>query len=293
MRKPATQKLPDGVSALVTGDMPDIKSTAKLQNIDVVVHAMNPAYTNAAWTTHVPAMMASAIEIALSLNACLMFPGNVYNFGEDMPKTPKMLDESTLQRPTTVKGKLRVDAELALKHATQTSDLRAVVIRAGDFFGSGTGSMFDQVTVSKIKKGRFTHSGPLDVVTPWAYLPDLAQTFVRAAERRDELEKFEVLHFAGHQINGHDWLGVLQSLAVANGWVANGQLLKTAALPWPVMRVIALFNPTLASVVEMRYLAKTPHALSNTRLRRLLGEEPHTPLAAAAERALADLGWLR
>ena len=290
MRKPATQKLPEGVSALVTGELPDARSTAKLHNVDVVVHAMNPAYTNAAWTTHVPAMMKSAIEIAQSLNACLMFPGNVYNFGADMPK---LLSESTPQRPTTVKGRLRADAELALRHATQTSDLRSVVIRAGDFFGSGTGSMFDQVTVSKIKKGTFTYSGPLDVATPWAYLPDLAQTFVRAAERRDQLEKFEVLHFAGHHISGHDWLAALLPLAAAHRWVPDGQALKTAALPWPVMRAIALFNPALASLVEMRYLAKTPHALDNTRLRRLIGEEPHTPLAAAAARALADLGLLR
>ena len=178
-RKPTTGKLPDGVSALVTGDSPCSRSTAKLHHVDVVVHAMNPAYTNAAWVAHVPAMMASNIEIAQSLNATLMFPGNVYNFGAGMPGS---LDETAAQIPTTVKGKLRVDVELELECATQTSELRATVIRAGDFFGGGHGSMFDQVTVSKIRKGTFTRSGPIDVRTPWAYLPDLAQTFVRVAE---------------------------------------------------------------------------------------------------------------
>jgi nucleoside-diphosphate-sugar epimerase len=289
LRKPATQKLPDGVYALVTGNSPSDRSTAKLQNVDVVIHAMNPAYTNPAWVAHVPAMMASSIEIAQSLNATLMFPGNVYNFGADMPKT---LDEASPQRPTTVKGKLRVDAERALERATQASALRAIVIRAGDFFGSGSGSMFDQVTVSKIKKGTFTHSGPIDVMTPWAYLPDLAQTFVRVAERRQELAAFEVLHFAGHTINGRDWLRALQPLARANGWLTDWPTLKTAALPWAVMRVMALFNPELASLVEMRYLQSTPHALDNTRLRKLIAAEPHTPLAKAAANALTELGWM-
>ena len=287
-RKPATEKLLDGVYALVTGDSPSARSTAKLQNVDVVVHATNPAYTNAAWVAHVSAMMASAIEIAQSLSATLMFPGNVYNFGADMPG---MLDESTAQIPTTVKGKLRVDVELALQHATQATALRAIVIRAGDFFGSGSGSMFDQVTVSKIRKGTFTHSGPIDVKTPWAYLPDLAQSFVRVAEHRQQLAEFEVLHFAGHAINGRDWLRALQPLATANGWLPDGQTLKTAVLPWPVMRVLALFNPEIASLVEMRYLHSTPHVLDNTRLRKLIGTEPHTPLAQAAANALTDLGW--
>ncbi|MGB4115517.1 MAG: sugar nucleotide-binding protein [Polaromonas sp.] len=289
-RKAAPAQWPAGVSALVTGDAPIEQSAAKLQSVDVVVHAMNPAYTNAAWTAQIPAMMTSAIEVAQALNATLMFPGNVYNFGANMPKR---LDESTAQNPTTVKGKLRVDAELALREATERTGLRAIVIRAGDFFGSGKGAMFDQVSVSKIKMGIFTHSGLLDVATPWAFLPDLAQTFVAVAEKRQQLAKFEVLHFAGHNINGHDWLGALQPLAEANKWVAHGQALKTSALPWPVMRVIALFNPTLASVVEMRYLQSTPHALDNTRLRKKIGTEPHTPLNQAAASALADLGLTR
>ncbi len=242
-RKAANTQLPAGVTPLVTGDTPIQQFAPKLQDVDVVIHAMNPAYTNAAWAAHVPAMMTSAVETARALNATLMFPGNVYNFGANMPK---LLDESTPYLPTTVKGKLRVDVELALRQATEQTSLRAVVIRAGDFFGTRGGSMFDQVTVSKIKKGTFTHSGPIDVATPWAYLPDLAQTFVLVADRRQLLPKFEVLHFAGHTVSGQDWLGALQPLAAANQWVANGQALKTAALPWPVMRLIALFNPTIS-----------------------------------------------
>jgi hypothetical protein len=42
----------------------------------------------------------------------------------------------------------------------------------------------------------------------------------------------------------------------------------------------------------MRYLWVTPHALDNTRLTGLIGPEPHTPLALAAQTALVDLGKL-
>lgn len=271
----------------MTGDTPIENFSTRLHNVDVVLHAINPAYTNAAWTAQAPVLLASAIAIAQSLNATLMFPGNVYNFGANMPR---VLNESTAQRPTTVKGKLRADMELGLHHAVQTSALRAVVIRAGDFFGSGRGSLFDQVTVSKIKKGIFTHAGPMGVATPWAYLPDLAQTFVQVAACRQQLAPMEVLHFAGHAINGHDWLNALQPLAVANGWIASGQTLKTAALPWQLMRVMGWFSPVFASLVEMRYLHATPHAFDNTRLRLRIGSEPHTPLAEAASSALAGLG---
>ena len=286
-RRAATQPALSGVTAWVTGKGAIDSTSTALQSVDVVIHAMNPAYTQAAWTTSQPAMMQDAIDLAQSLNALLMFPGNVYNFGAGMPE---QLNEDTPQRPTTVKGRLRMESELALRQATQASALRAVVIRAGDFFGSGRGAMFDQVTVSKIAKGVFTHAGPLNIATPWAYLPDLAQTFVQVAQRCHQLPQFEVLHFAGHTLSGHDWLAALQPLAVANEWVAPAQTLKTAALPWPVMRAIGWVSPSFASLVEMRYLHSTAHALDNRRLCKWIGSEPHTPLAVAAARALADLG---
>jgi len=44
--------------------------------------------------------------------------------------------------------------------------------------------------------------------------------------------------------------------------------------------------------MAMRYLWQTPIALDNRHLIDLIGREPHTPLAAALERSLADLGCL-
>ena len=78
--------------------------------------------------------------------------------------------------------------------------MRSVVLRAGDFFGSGTGSWIDQAIAKDLPRGRITWPGPLDVATPWAYLPDLARTLVRVAQERHRLAAFECLHFAGHHV---------------------------------------------------------------------------------------------
>ena len=61
-------------------------------------------------------------------------------------------------------------------------------------------------------------------------------------------------------------------------------------MPWPLIRLGAMFVPTWAALVEMRYLWSTPHALANDKLLALLGTEPHTRLPLAARTALADLG---
>jgi hypothetical protein len=72
------------------------------------------------------------------------------------------------------------------------SGVKSIVIRAGDFFGSGSGTWFDQAISKDLRKGVVTYPGPPDVPTAWAYLPDLARTFVAVAARRAQLGSFEL-----------------------------------------------------------------------------------------------------
>jgi nucleoside-diphosphate-sugar epimerase len=251
----------------------------------VVVHALSPAYTNAAWQAQVLPLTEGALSIASALNATLMVPGNVYNFGVAMPA---VLRENTPALARTVKGQVRIQMELLL----QKSGVRCIVIRAGDFFGSGTGSWFDTAMVKDIDKGMFTYPGVPDVSRSWAYLPDLGRTFVAVAQHRATMKPFEVFHFAGHGITGQRWQEVLTSVARAQGWLEPRAVLKMTKLPWTIIRFGALFSATWAALLEMRYLWQTQHALANDKLTLLIGPEPHTPLMLATQMALADLGFI-
>ena len=112
------------------------------------------------------------------------------------------------------------------------------------------------------------------------------------AERRAQLQTFEVFHFAGHVLTGQRWLDLLNPIARAQGWVRPDAQLRWKSMPWGVIRVGALFVPTWASLLEMRYLWNTPHALANDKLCALIVTEPHTPLVQAVEQSLRDLGLL-
>lgn len=259
---------------------------ALAQGASVVVHALNPAYTDEAWKAEALPMTEAAIDISRVLGATLMVPGNVYNFGAGMPG---VLREDTPQRAVTVKGQIRISLEAHI----QRSGVRAVVIRAGDFFGSGQGTWFDQAIVKDLRKGVFTYPGHRDKSTAWAYLPDLASTFVAVATRRTQLRPFEVLHFSGYTLNGQQWVDAISPIARAQRWIGPGALVTFRRLPWPLIRLGAWFVPTWAALVEMRYLWDTPHALDNRKLTALIGAEPHTPLPDAVQAALTDLGMLK
>lgn len=268
----------------LSSDLYDTAAVAQAaQSADVVVHALNPAYTHKAWQAQALPMAQAAVDITRALNATLMFMGNIYNFGGGMPA---VLREDTPQRAETVKGRIRI----AIEQLIQQSGVRAVVIRAGDFFGSGEGTWFDQVVVKDIRKGKFTYPGPPDVATAWAYLPDLARTFVRVAAQRAELGSFEVFHFAGNSVTARDWVAAITPIAQRQGWVAPGGAVKLGRLPWAFIRLGALVVPNWAALAEMRYLWDTPHALANDKLTALIGAEPRTDLTAAVAQALEDLG---
>ncbi len=260
---------------------------AQAQGAQVVVHALNPAYTHKAWREQAPVLMEAAIAVTRQLRATLMLPGNVYNFGEAMPP---VLREDTSQAATGFKGRMRVQLEQHLQAATRQGEMRAVVLRAGDFFGSGTGSWIDQAIAKDLPRGRITWPGPLDVATPWAYLPDLARTFVRVAQARERLAAFECLHFAGHHVTAQQWLHSFTAIAAEQGWLPDAGTLRVGQLPWPLLRVMGLVAPTFAALADMRYQWRTPHRLDNTRLRALIGDEPHTPFDQAVRQALVDLG---
>lgn len=290
-RKPRTDCLAATNVEWLDADLSDPAAlAARATGAQVVVHAMNPsAYTDAAWRAEAPGMMRAAIDVSRRLDALLMFPGNVYNFGAGMPA---VLHEATVQRPTTRKGELRVELEAQLVQAHASWGLRSVVVRAGDFFGSGHGSLLDLVIARQLRRGRVGLPGSQDVRTPWAYLPDLASTFERVARHHARLDGVQVFHFAGHALAGQDWREVLQAIARQAGWLRAGERAKVTHMPWRLIRAGGLFVPALASLAAMRYLWTTPHQLANERLTNLIGPEPHTPLPQAARQALEDLGWL-
>lgn len=259
----------------------------------VVVYAVNPVYTQ--WGRQLLPLARFGLDAAERLGALFMLPGNVYGYGEGMPA---VLREDTPMRPSTDKGHLRVALEDEIATRAHAGRLRAVVVRAGDFYGSGRGSWLDLAVVKSLAAGKLVYPGPLDLQHAWAYLPDLARAFVVVAERaaapgQGETPAFDTLNFAGHTLTGAQLLDTVEaaiadiSLVPASvtvrGWRRGG-------MPWGLIRVMGLVVPMMRAVAEMSYLWRVPHALDGTRLAARIGPLPETPPRQALRQALSELG---
>jgi len=275
LRRAPRAPLPAGVQ-LVQCDALDVAAlTAAGQGAQVIVHALNPDYTR--WATLLPPITAAVLAVARATGATLMLPGNVYNFGNQLPAR---LTEATPFAATHPKAAQRIALEAALADAAATG-VRSIVLRAGDFLGDA-GTWIDLAMAKGLARGRFTQMGPADLPHAWAWLPDLAQTFVAVAERRSALPAHAVLHVPGLTLTGAQ----LQQAFEA----ALGRPLAARHFPWPLLRLATPFSPMLRALFEMRYLWQRPHQLDGTRLQALLdGQVPQTPLDRMVQQCIAGM----
>lgn len=257
--------LAHGVSVIDCDVMDKANLIQACYGFDVIVNAVNPPYD--AWATTVPMITTNVIEAAKASGAIIMLPGNVYNYGAQMPES---LREDTVHQPTTRKGRIRVDMEQAHRDATKDG-VQTIVLRCGDFIeGVDTGNWFETYITSGVSKGKFMYPGRNDISHAWAYLPDMASALPLLAARREDFASFEEFGFDGFSATGRE-----MQIAIERH---IRQPLRRKYMPWGVIRVLALFRPMMREVLEMRYLWDTPHSVDGTKLSSIVGNFQRTTL---------------
>jgi nucleoside-diphosphate-sugar epimerase len=275
VRPGRAKALPRKVQAVEAVTRDDAVTAA--QGCDVVLNALNPVITE--WRKNALSLAYGAIAAAESSGATLLFPGSVWNYGRGMPA---VLDESTPMQPTTRKGGMRVEIEQRIREACE-GGMRAILLRAGDFFGGGSGSWFDLVIAKDIGRGRLTYPGPMEVEHAWAYLPDYADTLVQLAERRAEFDAFEAFGFPGHAVNGRELVATIEQVTKAKFTVRP--------MSWWFLKTIGQAMAMGRELSELEYLWWVPHRVSGDKLKAAIGDIPHTPLPQAVMASLRALGY--
>lgn len=245
---------------------------AALKGSDVVLHGLNLPYDK--WDPGMKELTANVLEAAERSGTTVLFPGNVYNLGG--PYDAPLREDASRDCPSR-KGRVRNQLEAQL----EASAVRTIVLRMGDFFGGiGEGTWMWHLTNSVPKGGKIGYPAATDIPHAWAYLPDAARTFIRLAERRDELPEHSSWHFAGHIATGEAFID-----AVRAGVGAPDR--RMSRFPWFWMQFVRPFMPVVNELYEMRYLWDEPVRMDGSKLESFLGDVPHTPFEEAIAAALA------
>lgn len=260
-----------GQANVIEADASDPATLSKAATgFDVIVNALNPPYDK--WATENPRLTQAVIAAARASGATVMLPGNVYNFGPDMPP---VLTPETPQSATAGKGLVRMEMERTYHDA----DIPVIILRGGDYIeAEKTGNWFDSQITNKVHKGVFTYPADYNIEHAWAYLPDMARAAAGLCDIRQQLPKFADVPFPGYALTGEQLALEIEA--------AGGQTLKRKRTPWGLLGVVAMFMPVVREAVAMRYLWTTPHRLAKDPLAKLLPDYRPTPVETAMKQTL-------
>ncbi len=245
---------------------------AAIEDQNVILNALNPPYPQ--WASQLPRQTKAVLDAANRSGATIMLPGNIYIYGENMPP---VLSSDTAPHPTDKKGRVRK----AMEDEYARASVQTIILRSGDFIErQKTGNWFDSYIAASAGKGEMTYPGPLDVCHSWSYLPDMARAMVGLADQRTALADFESFGFKGYALSGAQLVAAMEEVL--------SRPLKVKPMPWKMMRLIGLVNPTLREVVDMAYLWRVPHEIDERKLLQTLPHFRPTPLKEALADALHD-----
>jgi len=162
----------------------DVRDTAALgaaaQGATILVHAVGLPYQD--WKKDLPPMQDAVLSVAERTGAVAVFVENLYSYSpESMP-----LRESTPEVPPTAKGALRKALSDQWQEAHREGRVRAVAVRASDYWGPGAtrspNSHFGARFFPGFEDGKpVAFLGSPDASHSFTYLPDFARALADVA----------------------------------------------------------------------------------------------------------------
>ncbi|MFD8787058.1 NAD-dependent epimerase/dehydratase family protein [Kitasatospora sp. NPDC059599] len=235
------------------------------------------------WTTHWPALASSLCAAAEESGAVLVMLGNLYGYGPQADPSRPMTEDLPLAA-TGPKGRVRAAAWEQARVLHQAGRIRAVEVRASDFFGPGVtdgGHLASRVLPGLLKGRSVAVLGDPDAPHSWTYLPDVARALAEVAgDERAWGRAWHVPTAPAIPVRA-----MVERLAAEAGTAP----VTVRRLPPALLAAAGLFSPLLRELRETRYQFDRPFVMDSTAYETALAVRA-TPLD---EQVTATVAWWR
>ena len=233
--------------------------TRSADGASTIVVCTNPPYHR--WRTEWPPIVDAVIRAARSTGADVVMVGNLYSYGRAaMPMT-----ERSPEHPAESKGDVRRDLWATLRGASERGEIRAVEVRASDYFGPGATTeahlgtrFFEPILAGK----RSSAIGDPAQPHSWAYLPDFGATVVAAAGYAGDWSRIWHVPAASSSSRTEICREVNERYGVSG---------SISGLPSLLIRGLGVFNPVLREIAASSYQFRMPFLSDATETERELG----------------------
>ncbi len=266
-----------GHMEIVEGDAMDaglLKSLA--EGKEFIFHGINYPYDK--WEENMPRVTGYLIEAAAQNKATIIFPGNIYEFGN-----ARNITEETVPQPTTKKGRIRLKLFEMLKSAAEEKKCKVIFLRLPDFFGPNVvNGLTERIFGHAVKEKPINWLIRSDVPHQFVYTPDAAALMLKICEKKDR-PAFSLYNYCSYTVPSFDhFAGIIARQAGSPDKVQN--------LPKFVMNIMGWFMPVMRELKENFYLFENNVNLIDDKIRNDFPEFSHTPLEEAVKETLEWFG---
>ncbi|WP_043267767.1 NAD-dependent epimerase/dehydratase family protein [Streptomyces sp. CT34] len=201
------------------------------------------------WASDWPPLASSVCAAAEATGATLVMLGNLYGYGP----VDGLLTEELPLAATGPKGRVRAAVWEQARQLHEQGRIKAVEVRASDFFGPGVtdGGHLAARVVPRLLRGKpVSVLGDPDAPHSWSYLPDVARALVEVAG--EERAWGRAWHVPTEPaLSAREMVDLLSAQAGTGPVAVRG-------LPPVVLGIAAVFSPLMRELREIRYQFDRP-----------------------------------
>ena len=262
---------------IIRGDVQDLELLKKMSaDKKYIFHCINYPYDK--WFGNMDTATMKIIEAASQQKATIIFPSNVYNYG-NLP----IIKEDSPQNPCTRKGALRVELEKMLYKAANAGKCKVLNVCLPDFWGPNVlNEGIKPIFLNALNGKALPYMIRTDIPHQNVFTKDAAEIMVRLMQRG--LEKpHENYNYGGYvHSTMKEFLDQISRLA-------NSPEKITLYSKW-LFSVLGIFMPMMKEVKEMLYLFEGTVILDDSKVRKLFPDFKEIPMDEAITETL---GWFK
>ncbi|MEU2871129.1 NAD-dependent epimerase/dehydratase family protein [Streptomyces olivoreticuli] len=227
--------------------------TEAARGADAIFSCAAPPYHR--WASQWPPLASSVCAAAEATGAVLVMLGNLYGYG---PVDGPMTEELPLAA-TGTKGRVRAAVWEQARKLHEQGRIKAVEVRASDFFGPGVtdgGHLAARVMPRLLRGKPVSVLGDPDAPHSWSYLPDVAGALIEVAG--EERAWGRAWHApTGPALSTREMVDRLADRS-RTGPVAVRRLSPA------VLGVVSVFSPLIRELKEIRYQFDRPFVVDSS-----------------------------
>jgi nucleoside-diphosphate-sugar epimerase len=255
-------KAVNATDALFTADLLDAKATAEAVAGSTVTYLVaGLKYDHKVWEEQWPKVMRNAIDACKRHGSALVFFDNVYAYG----RVDGVMTEDTPYNPRSRKGDVRARIATTLMDEVKRGELRAMIVRAADFYGPHASLSVTHATVTERLKAKKTPQwlGNAKAVHTFTYTPDAGRSLAVLGNTASAYGQVWHALTSKEPITGEQYVRIACELS------RRPYALQVA--PRWMLSLMGIFVPVVRETVEMLYQFEYDYRFDSSKVERALG----------------------